>query len=369
MPIAVFFKNIKKMDWLLLAAVLLLSLIGLASLYTTSLNVENPDWELFNKQLMFFILGFVLLITVALIDYRMWINYSMIVYAATVGLMVLVLLIGTNIRGTTGWFYIFGFGLQPVELMKIALILAIAFIYHKKRGREKELTTILAVFGLTLLPVILALSQPDFGSAFIMFAIGVGYYLLYSLKAKHLIVILVLIVVVSFMAWNYLLLDYQKNRINSFINPMSDPLGEGYNIRQSIIAVGSGQLTGRGLGLGTQSQLQFLPEIQTDFIFATIAEGLGFLGVCLIMVLFAIILFRIIIIMKRCSNILNFSIVFGIGLLIFIQMLINISMNLGILPVVGLSLPFISYGGSFLIASLVSVGIVESVKITQNMFQ
>ncbi len=352
---------LKRLDWLLLMPMLLLVFIGLASLYSNSINNPQINLILFKKQLIFFILGFTLLITTSIFNYRHWQSYSLYIYIISLFLLVAVYFWGTIIRGTRGWFYIFGFGLQPVEIAKLALVLMLAKIYTKYRGKEKSWKTILLVIGITLLPVSLAILQPDFGSAAILMGIGIGFYLLLSLKAKNLIYIILIIILISIFLWNFILLDYQKTRINTFLNPMSDPLGRGYNVRQSIIAVGSGQLTGRGLGLGSQSQLHFLPETHTDFIFATLAESLGFIGSSLLLILFGLFFLRLILLIRRTKDSFGLYLIYGIALIFFIQTSINIGMNIGIFPVTGISLPFISYGGSFLIMAMLGVGIIENI--------
>ena len=291
---------------MLLIPALLLILFGLATLYSGTLNVENPDWTFFNKQLTFFIIGLVLLISMSIIDYRSWRTYALLLYIFSLALMVMVLFWGQTIRGTTGWFYIFGFGLQPAELMKFTLVLMLAYIYSKRKDKESEWATLGLVTAATLVPVVLAILQPDFGAATVLIGIGVGFYGLINMKRSHVLFILIGVILMSIIMWNFVLLDYQKERIETFVNPMNDPLGKGYNVRQSIIAVGSGQIIGRGLGLGTQSQLDFLPETFTDFIFANIAETLGFLGTCLVLFFFVMLFMRILLIMKEARD--NFSI-------------------------------------------------------------
>ena len=361
-----YLQYLKKIDWLLLAPTMLLTVLGLASLYTGTLNVENPDWMLFNKQLIFFVIGFAAMILASAIDYRRLKDYSLILYFGSIILMIAVLLWGATIRGTTGWFYFFGFGLQPVELTKFILVISLAYVYTKRKGRENESGTILITALLTLIPAALAMLQPDFGSAAVMLAIGLGFFGLLSMKPKHLIILLIGMVILSMAAWNLLLFDYQKTRISTFLNPTSNPLKEGYNVRQSVIAIGSGQLLGRGLGLGTQSQLRFLPETQTDFIFAMIAEALGLVGTILVLGLFTVLLLRLILIMRQARDDFSCYLVYGFGLIFFVQLVINLGMNMGMLPVAGLSLPFISYGGSFLVVAMFATGIVVNIRIRQK---
>lgn len=367
MALAKYISYLKKIDWLLFIPALLLILFGLATLYGGTLNVENPDWTFFTKQLTFVGIGLVILILSSLVDYRSWRTYGLVLYGAALALMVAVLFWGETIRGTQGWFYIFGFGLQPVELAKFLLVLALAYVYNKRKGKEKEWTTVGIVALLTLVPAILALLQPDFGSAIVIAGIGSAFYGLINMKAKHLLFLVIGVALAGIVLWNFIFLDYQKTRITTFINPMSDPLGEGYNVRQSIIAVGSGQLLGRGLGLGTQSQLKFLPETFTDFIFASIAETLGFLGSLVVVALFIIFFMRILFIIRDARDSFGIYLIYGFGVIFFMQTVINLGMNMGILPVVGLSLPFISYGGSFLIMCMLALGVMESVSLRQKM--
>ncbi len=357
---------IKKTDWLLVLPVFLLIFFGLASLYSNAINSSPPNWTFFKKQLFFFGLGTLLMLILANINYKRWKNYAWGFYILALVLLVAVLLWGTTIRGTTGWFYFFGFGFQPVELMKFALVFALANFYSEAVGKEKEFSTVLKIAGLILLPVALAMLQPDFGSAAIMLSIGLAFYLLLSARIKNLLYLSAGIALSGFILWQKILLDYQKNRIKIFINPMLDPLGRGYNIRQSIIAVGSGGWLGRGLGLGTQSQLHFLPEAATDFIFAAIAETLGFMGSSLLILFFILLFIKLIRIIKNNRDLFGVYLVYGFGVIFFTQSIINIGMNIGLLPIVGLSLPFVSYGGSFLIICLASIGIISNISRRQK---
>lgn len=367
MSVIKYLSSVKKINWLLLAPVLLLIILGLATLYTMNLNTDNPDWTALNKQLLLAGVGLVFFFITAFFDYRRLANYSRNIYLFSLLLLGAVLIWGRTIRGTTGWFSFGGFSFQPVELAKLALVLQLASFYNRRRGREKETSTGVLMWVTTLLPVGLTILQPDLGSAAMLLVIGGGFFALLSLRPKQLILIFFIALVVVTAAWNFFLLDYQKNRILTFVDPMRDPLGRGYNVRQSIIAIGSGQLWGRGLGLGTQSQLRFLPETVTDFIFATIAESLGLLGATLVIALFGWLWLQLIIIIKNARDNLSAYLVYGFGLGWLAQATINIGMNMGILPVTGLPLPFVSYGGSFLVLSLIALGVIENVAIRQKM--
>lgn len=366
MSILTYFNILKRFDWLLLIPVLLLILLGLSTLYASTLNVENPNWTAFLKQLTFFGIGLGLLLLGSFIDYRLWRPYVPIFYVMALLLAGAVLFFGATIRGTTGWFNFWGFTFQPIELTKFCLPVALSFLYAKRINQETSPLTILLLAAMTLMPVGLSLLQPDFGAAAVMIATGLGYFALLSMRRRHALYLLIGGVIMVVALWNFVLIDYQKDRVLTFIKPMSDPLGTGYNVRQSIIAVGSGQLLGRGLGLGTQSQLKFLPETKNDFIFAMIAETLGFVGSSLVIILFAIFYLRLLWLMREARDNYSMYLVFGIGLIFFIQTIVNIGMNIGLLPVVGLSLPFLSYGGSFLTIAMLAVGVIESVRLRQK---
>ncbi|MFH1890176.1 MAG: rod shape-determining protein RodA [Candidatus Kuenenbacteria bacterium] len=366
MNIAGYLSNIKKFDWVLFIPVLLLVLFGLSSIYSMTINVENSNLALFDKQLLFSVIGFILLFLFSFLNYRSLKNYTAILYTSSVALLIAVLFFGQTIRGTTGWFSFWEFSFQPIELMKFTLVIVLAHFYHSKY-KKFNWTKLFFLSGLiTLVPVILAMRQPDFGSAFILIIIWMAFFLLLGLKKKQIILFVILILISLAIFWNFILVDYQKDRIMTFLDPGHDPLGRGYNVRQSIIAVGSGKLIGRGLGLGTQSQLRFLPEIATDFIYANVSESLGFLGSVMMVLFFAFLFIKLLLIIKNTNNSFGLYLVYGFGIIFFAQAIINIGMNIGLMPVTGLPLPFVSYGGSFLVSCLISMGLIESVVIQQK---
>jgi len=208
------------------------------------------------------------------------------------------------------------------------------------------------------IPILL---QPDFGSALILFALWFILLVLTGLKKKYLLLLLLIFVVTGVFSWEFVLKDYQQERILVFLNPVRDPFGGGYNVTQSVIAIGSGKFFGRGLGFGSQSQLKFIPEAQTDFIFAVIAEEFGLIGVLLILGFFGLVFHRLYRIASRSRDDFGLFLVLGVMVLLFLHLFVNFGMNLGIMPVMGISAPFLSYGGSFLISCLILIGIAESV--------
>ena len=366
MNIASYSINLKKFDFMLFAPVLLLVIFGLSSIYSMTLNVENPDLTLFNKQIIFAIIGFVLLFFFSFFDYRFWKNYTVFLYLSANIFLAAVLFFGQTIRGTSGWFNFWGISFQPVEFAKFSLVIALAHFYNLKY-KKLGLTSLFFFSGLiAILPIALTIFQPDFGSAFILIIIWFGFFILFGIKKKQFLYFLALIATVALILWNFILFDYQQNRILVFVDPGRDPLGSGYNVRQSIIAVGSGKFTGRGLGLGTQSQLRFLPEIATDFIYANISESLGFYGATMVVVFFTYLFAKLLLIIKKAEDDFGAYLVYGFLIIFFSQTFIHIGMNIGLFPVAGLPLPLVSYGGSFLVVCLVGIGIVESVSISEK---
>ena len=341
-------------------SVIFLITMSLVAIYSIALSQENPDFYYFKRQLLFLGIGLLLIFVFSFLDYKIFKVYSWFLYILSIVLLVLVLFFGSEIRGTTGWFNILGFGIQPVELAKLSLICVLSKYFSNKQKEIDQKKYILYSGLLAILPVGLVLLQPDLGSALVMFTIWFCFLLIFGIKKSYILGI-VLILIASFLfSWFLLFKDYQKERILTFIDPARDPLGRGYNVTQSIIAVGSGNLYGRGLGEGSQSQLKFIPESQTDFIFAVIAEELGLVGTLLTLFFFFTLYFRLIKAAKKARDNFSLYLILGITVLFFTQMMVNIGMNIGILPVTGISLPFVSYGGSFLIICLVLVGIAES---------
>lgn len=359
--IAGFFSILKKLDWVLIAAVLLLVVFGLVTIYSIGINSEVPSTADFTKQAIAAGIGLILMTVLAMVSFRFWQSYAVVLYIVGFLLLLVVLIFGTEVGGTRGWLAIGSYTFQPVEFVKLFLIV---FLAHFFSSRELELTkfkNILISGGAVVLFILLVVLQPDLGSAIMMLLIWLGLLFLSRVKRSHLTIIVVVILIVSIIGWFFFLADYQKDRLSTFVRPDQDPLGQGYNITQSIIAAGSGMWFGRGLGLGPQSQLNFLPTQETDFIFSVIAEELGLVGAGLVIILFAVLFWRILKSIKKARD--SFSVIFisGALILLFCQMMINIGMNLGVLPVTGLPLPFVSLGGTSLIASLIIIGIIQSI--------
>ena len=353
--------GLKLFDWYFVINIMLLMIFGLAVLYSLQINVTAPNLVFFNRQLIFAALGLGLFFLFSWLNYQFWSDYYKFIFIASILVLLGVLLFGVSLRGTTGWLEFFGQTFQPVEFAKVALIIFLAkFFALKARTNVLLKNIVLAALAAGLLAVLVVL-QPDFGSAAILFLTWLTLIFLLPVRREILLAILVLMVILALIFWAFILKDYQKERIVTFISPTSDPLGSGYNVRQSMVAVGSGHLWGRGLGLGSQSQLNFLPEQQADFIFAVISEELGFVGAGLTLLLFLSLIFRIYKIARETTD--NFAQLFAFGVMIFlmVQIFINIGMNLGIAPVMGVPLPLVSYGGSSLLSVLLALAIVHSI--------
>ncbi len=352
---------LKNFDWIIFFAVLLLICFGLVEIYSIALGQGAADLLNFKKQLFFASIGFVLLFFFAFFDYNNLRGFSNYFYLFGVLLLLGVLFFGETVNGTKGWFSFGGFSLQPVEFIKILVILFLARYFSGAALKANPLKHLFITGGGVLIFIVLVLAQPDLGSALIIFLLWLVMILLAGFKKKYFIAIFLVISILSGLAWSFYFAPYQKERIMTFLNPTANPLSQGYNISQAIIAVGSGGLFGRGVGFGSQSQLKFLPESQTDFIFAVVSEELGFFGVILMLLLFAIFFYRCLFNLRKINNDFGVFFILGTVSLIFIEMFINIGMNIGILPVVGISFPFLSYGGSAMITNLILVGIAESI--------
>lgn len=352
---------LKNFDWILFFAALLLIFFGLAEIYSVALSKDEFDLVNFRKQILFVVVGLVAMFALAFFDYYNLKSFSNYLFIFGVAMLVAVLVFGTEAKGTKGWFDVGTFRIQPVEFIKILLIIFLARYFSNNSIKVNPLKHLfLSGLGAAIFAG-LVMMQPDFGSALLLFFIWGAIVVLSGFEKKYIFSILVILFFIFASGWLFFFKDYQKNRIITFLRPSAENVSENWNITQSIIAVGSGGLTGRGIGFGTQSQHKFLPEAQTDFIFAVIAEELGFLGVVLVLFFFAIIFYRMLKVLPEISNDFGIYLVLGVTVLLFIEMFINIGMNMGILPVVGISLPFISYGGSSILSSLMLIGIVESV--------
>jgi rod shape determining protein RodA len=344
-------------DWRLFATIIPIVLGGLATM--TSFG---GDGALLNRQLLWIGIGMLVMMIIAKTDLRFLRDsrYVALLYGLSVSLLVLVLLVGKTVKGAKSWFDFGGFSFQPTDIVKL-LVIAVLAKYFSRRHVEIARIKHLFISALyALLPIGLIMLQPDFGSAMVVAGLWLGMALVAGIKKRHILLVLGAAILVFAVSWLFLFKPYQKARIISFVNPMSDIRGSGYNAYQSMIAVGSGGITGKGLGYGTQSRLNFLPEYETDFVFAAFAEEWGFLGGIIIVGCFTLLLWRLIRHAMRGAS--NFETLFcaGYAMLIFGHVVVNIGMNIGIMPVTGIPLPFMSYGGSHLLGEFIGLGMIMS---------
>ncbi len=349
-----------KLDWVLIAAALLLVSTGILALYSISMAGGVSETTHLKKQITSLVIGLALMIFFALYDYRILNAHSTKLYFVALAVLMGVLFFGTTIRGTTGWIGLGKFHIQPVEIVKIVIIIFLASFLSKKKTELSNFVRVAASIVLVGIPVFFILKQPDFGSSAIIISTWISMLLVSGVNKKNLFILAILFAGAVF-SGSFFLKDYQKDRLVNFVNPYNDPRGSGYNVIQSIVAVGSGGLWGKGLGHGSQSQLNFLPEKHTDFIFAVIAEEMGLLGASLVLVLFGFLLYRIKETARLARDNFGYLLAVGIIAMLFSQILVNIGMNVGLVPVAGVPLPLISYGGSSLVIILTSIGITGSI--------
>ncbi len=357
------FQKIKEVDYILLISIILLSLISLLVMYST----DGGDILYHTKShFMKLIIFFPLMLLIAFFNIKHWHTFAYIFYFIIVLLLVWVSFFGLKASGSQRWMNLYLFVLQPSELMKIAIILTLAKYYHRiKIENVNSITSIITVLTIILIPIILVISQPDLGTSVLIALSGLIILWIAGIKIKYFVFSFI-VSVISLPFIISFLKPYQKLRILTFLNPDRDPLGAGYQIIQSKIAIGSGGLNGKGFLKGTQSYLDFLPEKHTDFIFTLFSEEFGFIGSIGLLILYTVIIMRIIRIGIISRS--NFSklFCFGFAFSIFVYIVVNLSMVLGLLPIVGSPLPIMSYGGSSMLATMMGFGIVLSAKINHR---
>ena len=355
--------HLKKFDWIMISASVLLVLIGLVSIYSISLG--TGDFSNFFKQISFFVIGIIVMVFFSLFDWRSIKENPYLILA--IYLFCLLLLVGLflfapEIRGVQSWYKIGGISFDPIGLTVITLIVLLAKFFSMRHIEMYKLRHIFLSGIYVLIPFILIARQPDLGSALILISLWAGILIISGIKFRHLIALALIAVVIFSASWSLFLKDYQKDRILSFLTPDVETLGVNWSQTQSKIAIGSGGLWGNGFGNGSQTHLGFLSEPHTDFIFSVIAEEFGFFGISVVLILFGVLMWRILKI--SISSEYNFPRLFAFGFLvvIFTQLFIHIGMNLGLMPVIGLSLPFISYGGSGLVSFFIGLGILQGIR-------
>ena len=355
-------------DRALFFAMVFIAIMGLVSIYSATQAKGLPFKESFVlRQVEWMLIGLVLLAVILKVAYYKIVDMAYILYGLIVMMLALVLVIGHVRLGAQRWISIAGFAFQPSEFIKIALIMAFANYLGSKKDTMWRLENLVVPMILVGIPFVLVLLQPDLGTALLLVPVFFAMLLVSGAKPKHLAVMLGIGLAGLPVFWHFLR-DYQKQRLMVFINPNVDPLGAGYTIIQSKISIGSGGLFGKGWMAGTQNQLNFLPERHTDFIFSVIGEEWGFLGAMVLLVLYALIIKETFDIASSTSDRTGKLLAVGVGVLLAFQVMINISMTVGVMPVVGIPLPLISYGGSSLLATMVAIGLVLNVGMRRSAF-
>ena len=327
------------------------------------LVLQSVSPDLFGIQLLFGLIALVVYILVSQIDYQIIFSLHPVFSILSTGLLILTFVIGELTRGTHRWLDFGSFSLQPSEIAKPFILVSFAVILTTVSQNLPKITKILLF---SLLPAFLVFFQPDLGSFLVIFS-GLLVIQFAKIPFKYVILFILSLSLLSIPSYLWLLKDYQRDRINTFINPYADPLGKGYHVIQSVISVGSGGALGKGLGQGSQSQLRFLPEQHTDFIFASLTEELGLVGGSIVLLLYAVIFYRIYTVSQRTTDPSATLVSLGILRMLFFQVFVNIGMNIGVAPVTGITLPFLSYGGSSLLSLAILLGIVSSIS-SQNRY-
>lgn len=366
----------RNLDWPLILAVLALTAIGLVVVYSASYSqliaAGRSPWHYVQTQLIAFGLGLIAAIIIVSIDYRAWARWSKIIYVVAMALLSGVFLLGKAVFGSQRWVRLGPLSLQPSELTKIAIVLALAKFFEKEENTH-NLLEVAKSFLLVLFPMALILSQPDLGTAAIFIGLFFTMWYVGNGRTKHIvisglaiIIASVSVIVISLQGWINIIKPYQLTRILVFMDPYSDPSGAGWNIIQSIIAVGSGGFFGKGLLNGTQSSLHFLPANHTDFVFSVIAEEFGFLGSVVVLALFVVVIWRGLHIAAVAKDTYGTLLATGATSIFFFHLIINIGMVLGFMPITGLPLPFITAGGSIMLTSLIAVAIIINVGLRRS---
>jgi rod shape determining protein RodA len=357
------FSSYRDFDWMLLTLVLLMSVISVLEIRSATLQTKFHDFD--HKQIAFLLVGVILMFLISFIDYHRLIEIAPWAYGIGLVSLVAVILVGTKVMGGRRWINLGGgIHFQPSEWVKLILILAIARYFWGLAGRELSWLDIGKAFALVGLPMLLVLKQPDLGTALTYFPVLVAGLFLGGIRVKKVAVLLLVFAVLIGGAFlkGKRLKPYQQARITSFINPDTDPKGSGYQIKQSLIAVGSGGLWGKGTNKGTQTQGDFLPIPYTDFIFAAFCEEHGFVGGIGILLLYFLILTRLIQNAQQASDMPGTFIIMGVVAVLLFQILVNIGMVVGLMPVTGIPLPLMSYGGSSILFTFLALGIVMNIR-------
>jgi rod shape determining protein RodA len=352
-------KKTSSIDWLAFLSAVVLGCLGLLTM--NSFTGQDP---FFVRQVVWLVVGIAVFFTASGLDWRFLrrSGVSVGIYAALLVPLIFLIVAGTVVQGARSWFDLGPFALQPVEFVKLSLIILLAKYFSRRHIEIRNIRHIFISGAYAALVFVLVALQPDFGSAIIIALIWFGMVMVSGLSRRHLFAVIALGTIAFSLLWGFGFQDYQKQRIMTFLHPLADIHGAGYNAYQSTVAVGSGELLGKGIGYGTQSKLRFLPEYQTDFIFAAFAEEWGFVGIVIVFVLYGVIFWRIL--QSAMHGASNFETLFALGILCYFvaHFTLHVGINLGLLPVTGTTIPFMSYGGSHLLAEFLALGILSGMR-------
>jgi rod shape determining protein RodA len=351
-------RYLNNFDWILFLAILAVCSVGLAMIY--SATTGTPSAGAFHRQIVWLLLGLALMIIALVIDYHTLAEFSYIFYGLAVILLLLTLLYGRVVNASKSWLGIAGVQFQPSELAKVATLLMLAAYLGRERVRGLGALHFAAICGIVGLPVLLIMKQPDLGTAVTFVPLLAGAVFIGGIRVRTLIILAVIATLALPLAWGHLK-PYQKERVKTFLEPTRDPKGSGYQLIQSLIAVGSGGLLGKGFLAGTQGQLQFLPEQHTDFVFAVLAEERGFIGAFLTLGLYFVVIYRCLATARAARDRLGVFLAIGVVCVFAGQALLNIGVVVGMLPTTGVPLPLMSYGGSCLASTMLGMGLVLNV--------
>lgn len=356
-------------DWPLLVVTILISMVGVTNLYSATSTENSAYLGLYIQQIYWLTLGLGFGALTAAIDYRKFARHGWLIYGAGIALLILVFLLARNVRGSQRWISIGAFSLQPSETMKLCLIVALAKYLHNDPKTTGRTLKDLVVPGLiVLLPLALILKQPDLGTGMILLAIFSSIMLLTQLKLRSFLTLIASIALSIPLAWKYLLKEYQIERVNAFLDPSKDLLDTGWHTYQSMVSIGSGGLWGKGFLQGTQNQHHFLPDQHTDFPFPVWAEEHGFIGAIVLLALYLFLILWGLKIAAQAKDRFGAVLAVGVSAMIFWQFFINIGMVSGMLPVVGVTLPLFSYGGSSVLTVMIGIGLLMNVSMRRFYF-
>ncbi len=354
-------RELKNVEWSILIIAIILCIIGLVALFSATNETEHAD---FNKQCIWFIVSLIIMVGIMIIDYETIVKASPILYGLFI-LLLIGVLFTPEINGATSWFDIGFFSFQPGEFAKIFVILFLALAINKIKERGKQEinrpTRLLILFAILGVPILLLIMQPDYGTA-VAYIVGAALMIITAgIDKRYIIVTILLIVILLPVAYNFILPEHAKQRIDIFLHPEEDPRGAGYNIIQSKLAIGAGGLTGMGLLKGNQTQLGFLYPKTTDFIYAVIGEEMGFVISAAVIILYIVLITKALFVAKTAKDEIGSLIATGIAGIFLFHVVENIGMVMGLLPITGVPLPFISYGGSSLITNFILIGILLNI--------